>query len=80
MFIVDSEGIEQTVSMQEFLKLDMTKKIIISVLLPPLQSADHKLVSFKVRGLNVVAKTNLAQLLYIMAITSPTDCTPTTSF
>ncbi|CAG4933306.1 unnamed protein product [Parnassius apollo] len=45
--IVNGYGIRKTVSMQEFLKENMRGKIILKVLLPPLNK-DYKVLSFKI--------------------------------
>ncbi|KAJ8719962.1 hypothetical protein PYW07_012005 [Mythimna separata] len=63
---MDHNGVEETVTMPEFLKLTMKGKIIVKVLLPPLSSA-HKLFTYKLmaRAQSCHAITNFGFLCKI---------------
>ncbi|XP_049874984.1 uncharacterized protein LOC126373065 [Pectinophora gossypiella] len=45
--ILNAFGIRRAVTMQQFLKTDMTLNVIVNILLPPL-SSDYRLVTFKI--------------------------------
>ncbi|XP_059045106.1 uncharacterized protein LOC131840908 [Achroia grisella] len=66
--IVNQRGLQQRVSMSQFLKLNMRSKIILNALLPPL-AEDTKIVTFKVmpRAQNAHAVVN-AGFLYRLRI------------